>query len=84
MKEVTEDMQKILPTDFDFDIGANVKSAMNSLGDGMAGADGGAGGFSLVLHIGTFINQTTQDIRQLADELSTIMAGEIRRRGLVK
>ena len=84
MKEVCKDMQKVLPTDFDFDVGANVKSAMNGLGDGMAGADGSAGGFSLVLHIGTFINQTTQDIRQLADELSTIMAGEIRRRGLVK
>jgi len=35
------------------------------------------------LHIGTFVNNTAQDLRQLADELSTIMAGEIRRKGIL-
>ena len=75
MQDVTRDMENAVPTDFDID--ANVKGAMG----GLAGQ--GAGGFSLVLNIGTFINHTTQDLRQLADELSTIMAGEIRRKGLL-
>ena len=75
MKDVTRDMEAAVPTDFD--INADVKGAMNGLGKQ------GGGGFSLVLHIGTFINHTTQDLRQLADELSTIMAGEIRRKGIL-
>ena len=75
MKDVTRDMENAVPTDFDID--ANVKGAMN----GVSGQ--GGGGFSLVLHIGTFVNNTAQDLRQLADELSTIMAGEIRRKGLL-
>ncbi|MCL2107435.1 MAG: tape measure protein [Oscillospiraceae bacterium] len=75
MKDVTRDMQDAVPTDFDID--TNVKGAMNgSLG-------GGGGGFTLVLNIGNFINNTAQDLRQLADELSTIMAGEIRRKELL-
>jgi hypothetical protein len=36
-----------------------------------------------VLNIGTFVNNTAQDLRQLADELSTIMAGEIRRKAAI-
>ncbi|MCL1951727.1 MAG: hypothetical protein FWF60_02745 [Oscillospiraceae bacterium] len=75
MKDVTRDMENAVPTDFDID--TNVKGAMH----GVSGQ--GGGGFSLVLHIGTFVNNTAQDLRQLADELSTIMAGEIRRKGLV-
>ena len=75
MKDVTRDMENAVPTDFD--INTNVKGAMN----GLAGQSGG--GFSLVLHIGTFVNNSVQDLRQLADELSTIMAGEIRRKGLL-
>jgi len=78
MKDVSRDMQKAVPTDFDID--ANVKGAMRG---SLAGQGAGGGGFSLVLHIGTFVNNTAQDLRQLADELSTIMAGEIRRKGLV-
>jgi phage-related protein len=76
MKDVSRDMQEAVPTDFDID--ANVRGATSG---SLTGA--GGGGFSLVLHIGTFVNNTAQDLRQLADELSTIMAGEIRRKGLV-
>jgi hypothetical protein len=36
---------------------------------------------ALVLNIGTFINQREQDLRTLADELSTLMADGIRRKG---
>ena len=74
MHDVTRDMQDAVPTDFD--INTNVKGAMN-------GSMGAGGGFQLVLNIGTFINNSAQDLRQLADELSTIMAGEIRRKGIL-
>ena len=75
MKDVSRDMQDAVPTDFD--INTNVKGAMTG---NLAGA---GGGFSLVLNIGTFINNSVQDLRQLADELSTIMAGEIRRKEIL-
>ena len=75
MHEVTRDMQDAVPTDFD--INTNVKGALT----GSVGA--GGGGFSLVLNIGTFVNNSVQDLRQLADELSTIMAGEIRRKEIL-
>jgi len=74
MHDVTRDMQEAVPTDFD--INTNVKGAMH-------GSMGAGGGFSLVLNIGTFVNNSMQDLRQLADELSTIMAGEIRRKEIL-
>ena len=77
MRDVTRDMEAAVPTDFDID--ANVRGATS----GSLGGQGLGGGFSLVLHIGNFINNSAMDLRQLADELSTIMAGEIRRKGIL-
>ncbi|MCL2105808.1 MAG: phage tail protein [Oscillospiraceae bacterium] len=78
MHDVTRDMQDAVPTDFDhlrWGIDASLHSGIGSAGGGR--------GFSLTLNIGTFVNNSVQDLRQLADELSTIMAGEIRRKGIL-
>jgi phage-related protein len=76
MKDVSKDMQNAVPTDFDID--ANLTGQMRKSVDTQ-----GVSGFSLTLHIGNFYNNTAQDLRQLADELSTLMADGIRRKGAV-
>ena len=82
MKEVTRDMQKVLSTDFNFDVDTGVNSKFGSGADG--GVLGAGGGLNLTLRIENFYNNTEQDLRQLADELSTIMAGDLRRKGVIK
>jgi hypothetical protein len=66
-----------VPTDFDFDanLNANIATATRGSLD-----TGGIGSFSLTLRIENFYNNTAQDLRQLADELSTLMADGIRRK----
>ena len=78
MRRVTRDMQRAVPTDFDVDANLNANVQGRTAG-GLLG--GGAGGFSLTLHVEHFHNNTAQDLRQLADELSTLMADGIRRKG---
>jgi hypothetical protein len=68
-------MQAAVPTDFDID--ADVNGALSGAERGVAGA---AGGVTLTLHIENFYNNTAQDLRGLADELSTLMADGIRRK----
>ena len=70
MKNVKDDMADAIPTDFD--ISANVKSAVNT--------SGVTGGFALYLTIENFYNNSLQDIRQLAEELSTAIAGQVNRK----
>jgi len=78
MRRVTRDMERAVPTDFDVD--ADLNANIHRRGAGAAGG-GSGGGFSLTLHIEHFHNNTAQDLRQLADELSTLMADGIRRKG---
>jgi hypothetical protein len=70
MKTVKDDMADAIPTDFD--LSANVKSAVNT--------SGLTGGFALYLTIENFYNNSLQDIRQLAEELSTAIAGQVNRK----
>ena len=70
METVKDDMAKAVPTDFD--ISANVKSAVNTTGV--------TSGFALYLNIDNFYNNSLQDIRQLAEELSTAIAGQVNRK----
>ena len=70
MKTVKDDMADAIPTDFD--LSANVKSAVNTSGI--------TGGFALYLTIENFYNNSLQDIRQLAEELSVAIAGQVNRK----
>lgn len=70
MKTVKDDMADAIPTDFD--VSANVRSAVNTSGI--------SGGFSLTLTIENFYNNSLQDIRQLAEELSVAIAGQVNRK----
>jgi hypothetical protein len=74
MKKVSRDMEDAVPTDFD--VAANINGATR----GTLDTDGVAG-INLTLRIDNFYNNTTQDLRQLADELSALLADGIRRRG---
>lgn len=59
MNDLAHDMQTALPTDFD--VTGNVKSTM----DGASGF----GGFTIALNIATFNNYSSEDIRQLTNEV---------------
>ena len=70
MRTVKDDMANAIPTDFD--MSANVKSAVST--------PGVTSGFSLYLTIENFYNNSLQDIRQLAEELSVVIAGQVKRK----
>ena len=70
MDKVKDDMANAIPTDFDLQ--ANVNSTIGSTGISR--------GFSLTLHIENFYNNSLQDIRQLAEELSTVLANQVSRK----
>ena len=70
MRTVKDDMANAIPTDFD--MSANVKSAVST--------SGVTSGFSLYLTIENFYNNSLQDIRQLAEELSVVIAGQVKRK----
>ena len=66
-------MQTALPTDFD--VTGNVKSTVNG---------GGAfSGFSIVLNIATFNNYSSEDIRQLTNEVMETANQFAMRKGVV-
>ena len=69
MQSVKDDMAQAIPTDFD--LSASVHSSITP---------GITGGISLTLNIENFNNNTLQDIRQLAEELSTAIAGQVSRK----
>lgn len=70
MRTVKDDMANAIPTDFD--MSANVKSAVST--------SGVTSGISLYLTIENFYNNSLQDIRQLAEELSVVIAGQVKRK----
>ena len=72
MKTVKEDMAEAVPTDFDL-------SATVSAGAGMP-STGSSGGITLSLNIENFNNNSMQDVRELAEEISTVIAGQIKRK----
>lgn len=70
MKQVAKDMQEAIPTDFD--ISSNVQAAVNT--------NTGFGNISLTLHIENFNNNSLQDIRSIAEEISTVLATQVNRK----
>lgn len=73
MGDLAHDMQTALPTDFD--VTGNVKSTVNG---------GGAfSGFSIVLNIATFNNYSSEDIRQLTNEVMETANQFAMRKGVV-
>lgn len=71
MKDVSEDMANAIPTDFD--VSANVRGTPDY-------AQTGGGGMTLVLNIENFHNYRSEDINELADELSVILAAKMNRK----
>ena len=68
MRDVSKDMADAIPTDFD--VAANVPEIM----------PGSGGGISLTLNIENFHNYRAEDINELADELSVILAAKMNRK----
>lgn len=73
MNDLAHDMQTALPTDFD--VTGNVKSAI----DGASGY----GGFTIALNIATFNNYSSEDIRQLTNEVMETANQFAMRKGVV-
>ena len=73
MNELAHDMQTALPTDFD--VTGNVRSAMNGTS--------GFGGFSIALNITNFNNYSSEDIRQLTNEVMETANQFAMRKGVV-
>lgn len=73
MNDLAHDMQTALPTDFD--VTGNVKSAM----DGTSGFSG----FTIALNIATFNNYSSEDIRQLTNEVMETANQFAMRKGVV-
>lgn len=73
MGDLAYDMQTALPTDFD--VTGNIRSAVN-------GASG-FGGFTIALNIATFNNYSSEDIRQLTNEVMETANQFAMRKGVV-
>ena len=73
MNDLAHDMQTALPTDFD--VTGNVKSAMD--------AASGFNGFTIALNIATFNNYSSEDIRQLTNEVMETANQFAMRKGVV-
>lgn len=73
MNDLAKDMQTALPTDFD--VTGNVRSAV----DGASGFSG----FSIALNIATFNNYSSEDIRQLTNEVMETANQFAMRKGVV-
>ena len=71
MEDVSKDMANAIPTDFD--VAANVHGVSET-------ATGSGGGISLTLNIENFHNYRAEDISELADELSVILASKMNRK----
>ena len=73
MGDLAHDMQTAMPTDFD--VTGNVRSSL----DGSSGF----GGFSIALNIATFNNYSSEDIRQLTNEVMETANAFAMRKGVV-
>ncbi len=71
MRDVSKDMADAIPTDFD--VAANVRGTPEVM-------PGSGGGISLTLNIENFHNYRSEDINELADELSVILAAKMNRK----
>ena len=75
MGDLAHDMQTALPTDFD--VSGNFRSAV----DGVAGK--AASAFTIALNIATFNNYSSEDIRQLTNEVMETANQFAQRKGVV-
>lgn len=73
MNDLAHDMQTTLPTDFD--LTGNVRSSL--------GGTSGFGGFSIALNITNFNNYSSEDIRQLTNEVMETANQFAMRKGVV-
>ena len=75
MTGLAHDMQTALPTDFD--VSGNIRSSVGGIPGGTAS------GLSLVLNITNFNNYSTEDIRQLTNEVMETASQFAMRKGVV-
>lgn len=67
MKEISNDMQKSIPTKFDTDWNLSIKGAKNALYPAMSPTNVNSGGF--IINIENFVNNRSQDVQAFAKEL---------------
>lgn len=75
MTDLAHDMQTALPTDFD--VSGNIRSSVGGI------TGGTASGLSLILNITNFNNYSTEDIRQLTNEVMETASQFAMRKGVV-
>ena len=75
MGDLAHDMQTALPTDFD--VNGSIRSAV----DGVVGK--AASAFTIALNIATFNNYSSEDIRQLTNEVMETASQFAQRKGVV-
>ena len=75
MKSVKEDMADAIPTDFDL-------SASVSAGASLPTSEN-MGGVTIALNIENFNNNSLQDVKSLAEEISTVIASQMNRRAVI-
>ena len=75
MKSVKEDMADAIPTDFDL-------SASVSAGASLPTSEN-MGGVTIALNIENFNNNSLQDVKNLAEEISTVIASQMNRRAVI-
>ena len=75
MKSVKEDMADAIPTDFDL-------SASVSAGASLPTSEN-MGGVTIALNIENFNNNSLQDVKSLAEEISTVIATQMNRRAVI-
>ncbi|MBR6313300.1 MAG: hypothetical protein IKR49_01510, partial [Clostridia bacterium] len=71
MRDVSKDMADAIPTDFD--VATNVRGTPEIM-------PASGGGITLTLNIENFHNYRSEDINELADELSVILASKMNRK----
>jgi phage-related protein len=77
MKDVSKEMQKAVPTDFDVAASVNGAAGFN----GATPSISSPAGITVTLKIENFYNNTAQDVRALADEISQLISNGVKRKG---
>ncbi len=75
MKSVKEDMADAIPTDFDLSASVSAGASLPT-GENM-------GGVTIALNIENFNNNSLQDVKNLAEEISTVIATQMNRRAVI-
>lgn len=80
MQAVSQRMHAAVPTDFD--VNANINTSATRPASAGTTASGNSVLGNIVINIQSFVNNRTEDVQELAEELSVMVATELRRKGV--